>query len=291
MTARLLSTARGVVEVAELGDKSAPAVVIIHGSPGSWRQAMTLGEDLAASSSVLLPSRPGYGRTPLSSGRSIEEQADLVAAMLDAAGAQRASVIGISGGGPASFAFARRHPARTESLVLLCAVAAHLLDVPTAMRLLVQVPGVARLGTALQKRRQLADLADEERLARRLTRDLTPEERALLAEDPSIRENLERFLRSHADAPLPHRGMVNDVRAFTAARREGVPPGPVSAPTLIVHGDADTVVPLDHAKAYERAIPGSRLEIVTGTGHVFLLTHRDRTTQLVAAHLDRARSS
>lgn len=288
MKARLLTTPRGFVEVAELGDEHTPAVVILHGTPGSWRQALPLAEDLALQSRVFLPSRPGYGLTPLKSGRSFEDQADLLLAMLNSAGIEQASIVGISGGGPVALAFASRHGDRAASLVLLCAVAAHLMDIPRAMRLAARAPGVARVGAAVEKRRQRAILADRERLARRIEHDLTPDERALLREDPRMAQDLERFLRSHVDAPLHHRGLVNDITQFTRARGHGPPTGRVTTPTLILHGDADPVVPLEHAKAHHELIAGSRLEIVRGTGHVFLLTHRDATTALVREHVEQA---
>jgi pimeloyl-ACP methyl ester carboxylesterase len=38
-------------------------------------------------------------------------------------------------------------------------------------------------------------------------------------------------------------------------------------PTLIVWGDADPIIPVDHAYAAHDSIPGSRLEIFEGVGH------------------------
>ena len=289
MNVRLLETASGRMELAETGDQAAPAVIVLHGTPGSWRQAVPLAEDLAAGSRVFLPSRPGYGRTPLASGRSLAAQADLLVAMLDAVGIERAGVIGISGGGPTALTVAHRHAERTDSLVLLCAVNAKVLDVPTLYRFALRVPGLGRAGAALEKRKQRADLADADRLGQRIERDLTPDERVRLREDPRIRGDLERFLRSHADAPLHHKGLANDITSFVAARRAGLDTA-VTAPTLIVHGDTDPVVSLDHATAHHRAIEGSRLEVIAGGGHVFLLTHRERTSALVGEHIEKARA-
>jgi pimeloyl-ACP methyl ester carboxylesterase len=38
-------------------------------------------------------------------------------------------------------------------------------------------------------------------------------------------------------------------------------------PTLIVWGDADPIIPVEHARAAHEAIPGSRLEVFDGVGH------------------------
>ena len=41
----------------------------------------------------------------------------------------------------------------------------------------------------------------------------------------------------------------------------------LSLPTLVIHGDADPLVPVDGGRATARAIPGARLEIIAGMGH------------------------
>ena len=289
MTARLLETKRGRVEVAVVGD--GPAVLVIHGIPGSWRQAMTLAGDLAASGrSAVLPSRPGYGRTPARSGRTPADQADLYAATLDALDIDRAAVIGISGGGPSSVAFAQRHADRTTALVLLCALAAHLIDVPTGMRIGAALPPLAWAVATVQRRQQRRLLDDDAAVDARIAADLTPAEQRLLADDPQIRTDLVGFLQSRAAEPIGLAGLRNDVAALRDARRSGAQPtGAITAPTLVAHGDADAVVPFTHAEHHVEAIAGARLERVADAGHVFLVTHRRRTATLVTEHLGDAR--
>ena len=148
----MVATARGPIEVAEVG--SGPAVLVVHGLPGDWRQARPVAEDLCGEARVLLVSRPGYGRTPLRSGRSPQDQADLYAALLDALGIERAVVLGISGGGPSAYAFAAAHPDRCDGLLLCCALTPHLMVLPAGMRRLAAVPGLWRVLAAIG--RQLA---------------------------------------------------------------------------------------------------------------------------------------
>ena len=70
----VVETARGPVEYARRGE--APYVVIFHGTPGG-HHASFLGEPLEmAGVGTITPSRPGYLRTPLETGRTFEEQAD-----------------------------------------------------------------------------------------------------------------------------------------------------------------------------------------------------------------------
>lgn len=291
MAVSTVRTALGPVEVARAG--AGPVVVLVHGIPGSWRQAEPLARDLADRHTVLLPSRPGYGRTPLASGRTAVDQAALYEAMLDALGLEgAANVVGISGGGPSALAFAQHHPQRTSALVLVCALADHLMPVPTAMLLGAALPPLAHAVSFVARRRQRALLADPARVEARLAADLTPDELDRVRADPAIRADLEGFLWSHADAPPGLAGLANDTRQIRAAPARGpAPTDRIDAPTLVLHADADTVVPLAHAQHHAQAIAGARLEVFGAAGHVFLLTRRAETSAALRAHLAAAPAS
>jgi pimeloyl-ACP methyl ester carboxylesterase len=262
----LIATARGPVEAAVAG--AGAGVLLIHGTPGSWRQLVPLAEDLAAEHTVVLPSRPGYGRTPLAAGCTYDEQAATYAALLDAVAIENVAVVGVSGGGPSAAAFAARYPERTRALVLACPLAPDRFTIPVAMRIaLLPLIGEALSGAARwRRRRQLADPATLERL---MAKELTPAERSLF--DDAMRRELERFFRSHLDAPAGLAGFRNDMAQARGARPFAAA---ITAPTLVQHGDADAVVPLDHARAYAEAIPGAELAVLSGAGHGFLLTRR-----------------
>jgi pimeloyl-ACP methyl ester carboxylesterase len=275
---RIIRTALGPIEVAELGSAVAPAVMLLHGTPGSWRQAVPLAEDLASANRVLLPSRPGYGRTPISGGRTPEEQAALLCSLLDALAIEKATVVGISGGGPAALAFAQQHPDRTNALALLCAVAAHLVNLGWQARPLVAIAPLAAALTwrSEQKRRQLVGNADA--IEAFIKEELNPTEFKLAADDPRIHADLVRFLHSHADAPLGVAGRRNDARQMMLAARRGPQRvDRIDAPTLVMHGDADTVVPITHAEHHAAVIPQSELLRIPDAGHMFLVTHREET--------------
>lgn len=271
------------MEIAQCGD--GPAVVVVHGMPGSWRQAAGLALDLADRHTVVLPSRPGYGRTPLSTGRTPSEQASAYAAMLDALGLNTAAVVGISGGGPSAARLASLHPDRTTALVLCCALAPHLMTPPMPMRIALGIPGLAEVGTWVQRRTQRRRLADASATQRRVEADLSPAERAQLADDPDLRRAVVNFHLTHLDAPAPVRGLRNDLHAIGFAPGGSAPDlRAVTAPTLVLHGDADRVVPLTHGQHYASTIDGARLKVLPGAGHAFLITFR-------AESLDRLRAA
>lgn len=283
LSACLLDTTAGPVEVAVCGE--GPAVVLVHGTPGSWRQAAGLAVDLADRHTVVLPSRPGYGRTPLATGRTPTHQAAAYAATLDALGLATAAVVGISGGGPSAAQLACLHPERVTALVLCCALAPHLMAPPTSMRVALGLPGLAEVGTWAQRRVQRRRLADAAATDRRVEAELTAAERAQLDQDPGLRDAVVGFFLAHLDAPAPVRGLRNDLRSI------GFAPGGVApdlsaarAPTLVLHGDADEVVPIAHGEFYASVIRGARLEVLPGAGHAFLITFR-------AESLDRLRGA
>jgi pimeloyl-ACP methyl ester carboxylesterase len=60
--------------------------------------------------------------------------------------------------------------------------------------------------------------------------------------------------------------------------------GSLRVPTLVVHGDADRLVPPEAGRATAEAIPGARLEIVEGMGHDYPPQHWPRLVELITTH-------
>lgn len=265
---RIVKTVCGPVEVHD-SEGTGPAVLVVHGMPGDHRQGQTLTEDLSDHARVLRVSRPGYGATPLSSGRTAQASADLYAALLDELTIGQAVVVGISGGGPSSYAFAQSRSDRCRGLVLCCALQSSLMPVPPAMRRLASVPGlwslIARL-IALEARRKPPQINPE---------DFTAAERDQL-HDPVVGGALLRFLREKPCGP----GFRNDVRQLELATEPAAWRG-ATVPTVVLHGDLDLVVPLSHAEDYAGRIPGARLDVLAGIGHAVPLFARQRLADLV----------
>ena len=89
-------------------------------APEVYDQALILGELFRKNGfTILAPSRPGYLGTPLLNAKTAEEQGDLMAAFLDALNIPEIIVIGASGGGPASYQLAQRHPKRVKALLVI----------------------------------------------------------------------------------------------------------------------------------------------------------------------------
>jgi pimeloyl-ACP methyl ester carboxylesterase len=63
--------------------------------------------------------------------------------------------------------------------------------------------------------------------------------------------------------------------------------GQVAAPTLVIHGTEDQMLPVSNGRTIAERIPGARLEIFEGVGHLFWVEEPDRTLALLREHAAR----
>lgn len=280
----LTDTPLGVIQHTDGGEGT--AFLALHGGMGGYDQSLVLAETLLGKSPgyrVIALSRPGYLGTPRSSGDSAAAQADLFAALLDTLGIDKAVVAGVSAGGPSAITFAARHPQRCAGLILVSAASGRF-DVPDYVlkRLawfgwLVWVPGLTSLLAWLrgQQPEKAAARAIGDPALVRTTLD-HPEAGPLLT--ALLRSTFERMAER-----MP--GTLAETMGFAS-----LPPLPfaeVTAPTLVIHGDADKVVPLSHGECSARQIAGAELHVVHGGGHTSLFTHIDEVRAAARAFLGR----
>jgi pimeloyl-ACP methyl ester carboxylesterase len=280
LAARLHRTSRGLVEACVVGE--GPAVLVLHGMAGSWRQSIQLAEDLVPGHTVIMVSRPGYGRTPLATGPTLELQARAYADLLTALDLGPAAVIGMSAGGPAAAAFAAHAPRSCRGLILCCAAAPHLVK-PTASTRLAVLPPVVSLYSAILRARLSRESRDLETAAHAYDAQLTTRELQAIAASPDGPSNLSAFLIRSLQAPPGRPGLAQDVKAIRLGWR--APAERIVAPALVMHGDADTVVPFSHAEYYAGAIATAALDVWPGAGHLFLLGLRGETSARIGAFL------
>lgn len=275
-----IKTSRGSVEAAVWGE--GPAVLALHGAMGGYDQGVLLARTGAYPEYRFIAlSRPGYLGTPLSMGRTPQEQADLCAEALDALQMQEVAVIAISGGGPTALQFALRHPDRCQALVMISACSETLYVPPPLrwyiMKLMAHIPFVTRA-----MRRKLEQ--DPESAAQRSIRDDVLRRRTL--DDPEVGP-LFRALQLSVMDRMAQRlaGSENDIRQTRAEMR--YPLESITAPTLIVHGTSDAVVPFEQAESLAGRVPGAELMRIEGGEHVSIFTHREvireRVSRLLSA--------
>jgi pimeloyl-ACP methyl ester carboxylesterase len=256
-------------------------VVVFHG--GHVRAGLALGEDVfaAADCTLLAPSRPGYGRTPLSTGISVEGFTDVVRALCADLGITRiTAVIGISGGGPTAATMAARHADLVERLILISAVGwlpypdrrarlgAHVVFAArTEAVTWAGIHAFARIAPAVFLPVMMSSLS---------TRPVGEAMAALRAEDRELLLSLFAQMRSG-------RGFLNDLR----------PPPDVTTridqPTLVIATRTDGGVPFAHARSLASAIRNAQLvESRAPTHFVWLGPDWPMIAERIRGFLDRA---
>ena len=65
----------------------------------------------------------------------------------------------------------------------------------------------------------------------------------------------------------------------------------VEVPTLVIHGTEDRLMHVSNGELIARLIPGARLELLEGSGHMFFWEQPDRSAQLVREHAAAAAQS
>lgn len=277
-TPAIVSTPHGQVEYAEFGQ--GPAVIAIHGAMGGCDQSLILAQTIGDEGfRYIAVSRPGYLGTPIQSGKSPEQQADLCAALLDTLGIDSAVVMAVSGGGPCALHFALRHRQRCRGMVLVSTCGAQVDSaIPFSfkvMNVLVRIPGFAK---SIEKKAS----ANMDQAASRSIAD--PELRARTLNDPEAGPLFRALLTSTSDRMAQRMpGTMNDI-AITRTTDYALEK--IAVPTLIVHGTADTMVPFDrHAKVLESRISGAELLAIEGGEHVSIFTHRNVVRERVKGFL------
>ena len=230
-----------------------PALLLLHGGLSDGREWLPVMSRLADVADLVAMDVPGCGASDdPPDGSSLADIADVVAGFVHALGLERPHLGGLSYGGGLALQVATRHPDLPGSLVLMS--------------------GYAGWGGSLEP----------EELAVRLAWA-----RSLVGEPP------------HPDpvAIVPGllgSGLAPELADLLAQATAGFRPGPtrvllegfavadlrdelsaVRCPTVVVHGELDARAPRPVADALHRGIPGSRLVVLPGVGHMVNLEAPD----------------
>ncbi len=243
------------IRVRDVGD--GPPVLLINGlgAPTSWWATL---EHRLPGLRLISFDAPGVGhsQTPLQPVR-VDGLAAIAAGVLDACDVERADVLGYSLGGMVAQEFALRHPGRVRRLVL-AATSCGLGGVPAA---LVNLLGIS---TPLRFERTTGGMLG----GRART-------------DPEFRERHKE--RRLVDPPSKRGYMlqVMSLQGWSSLSRLAQ----IDAPTLVVVGDDDPLMRPANGYILARQIPGARLHIATGEGHLLLLDEASVAFAPIAAFL------
>ena len=238
---------------------SGPLVVMIHGIAGSsntWLPVMPL---LAEHYTVIAPDLLGHGESAKPRGDySLGAYASGVRDLLGVLGHDRATIVGHSLGGGVAMQFAYQFPQMAERLVLVASGGLGK-EVSLLLRAL-SLPGTEFLLPVVLAPQLHALVGSVGSLLGRLG----------LRSDPLLSEvwgSWTRLTDAHAQRAFIHTiRAVIDVAGQRVSARDRLYLAH-EVPTMIVWGDRDAVIPVEHAYIAHDLIPGSRLEVVAGAGH------------------------
>jgi pimeloyl-ACP methyl ester carboxylesterase len=230
-----------------------------------WKRSLPW---ISAGHQAIVFDNRGVGRSDVPEGAySVEQMAADAASVLDACGHRSAHVIGMSLGGMIAQHVALEHAERVRSLVLLCTTPGGANAVPApdeVMRSLLE--GGADPATVYRRNAWF-----------------------LYGEDTRMRhpERIEEDLVERSRIPTTPTGYFGQIRA--AARHDvwdGLPG--ITVPTLVVHGDADVLVPTGNGRRIAARVPGAELVLIPGAGHMLQADAGDALREAVLGFLARA---
>jgi pimeloyl-ACP methyl ester carboxylesterase len=246
----------------------------LHGTPNTGEPPAPL---FAAAAELGLRwfgyDRPGYGGSTPVPDRSVASAAADAAAVADALGAQRFAVFGHSGGGMHALACAALLPSRITAAVSVSGLA------PWGADGLDWFAGMAPSGQE-SLRASIAGRAAREHYEATVTEGdpgFIPRDWGALEAEWSWFGPVVNAAMANGPGP-----MIDDDLAAVAPW--GFDPATIGQPVLLVHGEADAMVPAAHSRWLAGHIPGAELRLYPDDGHISVLHHgADAMSWLVAS--------
>jgi pimeloyl-ACP methyl ester carboxylesterase len=259
----------GPVHYLDFGGTGKP-LIMVHGLGGSAINWMAVGPDVAKTYHAVALDLAGFGQTPLfNRTAAVGANAELVHAFIEQVIGEPAVVMGNSMGGHIAILEAVNHPSSVSALILVDpAIPGVHVRRPEPRRLGVMaaltVPGLAEI--MLDRRVRLLGpeglvletlaivCADPSRVAREVVQAHV---QLMRERDKLGRQNGRAFLQASRSIGL----RMADPRFWSQVAK-------VKAPTLVVHGSLDQLIPVGAARELARRRPDWTLNVLDGIGHV-----------------------
>lgn len=238
------------LHVADVGPRDAPAVILLHGFGSSLETFDAWAQVLSKQFRVVRFDLPGFGLTGADPTGDYSDARGLmlIGGLMDRLGLSRASLVGNSMGGRLAWMFAAAFPGRVEKLVLISPDGfasagfdyGKAPDVPLMLRL---------LPYTLPKFMLRATLAPAYAHKRLLTDEVVTRYWDFMRAPGVRRAIVDRTAQTILQDPIP---LLRKIRA----------------PTLLLWGEEDAMIPISNAADYVAALPECHLVRLPGLGHV-----------------------
>jgi pimeloyl-ACP methyl ester carboxylesterase len=267
----------GPVHFIDFGGEGSP-LLMVHGLGGNALNWMAVGPTLAQRHHAVAIDLAGFGQTPLfKRSAAVGANAELVREFIDKVFDEPVILMGNSMGGHISILVAADHPDKVDRLVLVdpAVPGVHVRRPEPAMLGVMAALSVPGLAENLLDRR--ARMLGPEGLVKetlavvcadpsRVSADVVAAHVRITSERASLgRQNYRALLQATRSIGL----RMADPRFWVRARQ-------VKAPALVIHGELDHVIPLAAARELVRRVPGWKLEVIEGVGHVPMMETPDR---------------
>lgn len=225
-------------------------LVLLHGYPLDhhlWDDVAPLLEDTFE---LILPDLRGFGEsTTVDSPFTMDDYASDIAGLLDQLGIQKTAIVGHSMGGYVALAFARLYPERVSGLGLVSSQV--LADPPDRKE---------------GRYKSAADVSDKG--IGGVVETMTPK---FTSDEP-----LQAFARETMERQQPA-AFIGSLKAM-AERMDSTPLlSSFKFPVVIIHGEADALIPIDRAREVKKAIPHAHLVELNGAGHMPMMEAKEET--------------
>lgn len=258
MDNQIMNTKLGEIEYCTIG-KGIP-VLFVHGGHSNCNETLChKGFDLE-NFQLITPSRPGYGKTPLSDNKNPRQTADLIMELLKGLSVDNIIVYGISAGGLTAIELAGNYPNKVSKLILASAVSKKWLDeqgkiYKTAKKMFNPkiekiVWGMVRFFSSI--------------FPNMIAKSFYPQ----FSKNPvhKLKKVDIKELVSTMKFYNSKMGFLNDIDQNI--NDEIITK--IKCPTLIIHSENDSSVPLEHAKYSNQMSTSSKIEILQNDwGHLF----------------------
>jgi pimeloyl-ACP methyl ester carboxylesterase len=253
---------------------TAPPLLLIMGMSGTalhWGEAFL--SELRPAFDVIAYDHRGVGASsPLEGPITIREMAEDAAGLLAALSIERAHVVGISMGGMVAQELALAHPEAVETLTLGCTYCGG--------------EGSALTSPAVMQRLAEGMLSGDRERALRTAFEVNVSRAAEQANPELFEQSISIAARRAVAVPV----IMAQIQACVAHDAYERLPA-LEMPSLVIHGTADEILPVQNAPVIASRIPGARLEIFEGAGHLFFWEQPQRSGALVREHAGVASAS
>ena len=240
------------IELAYTRRGTGTPLVLLHGYPLDhhlWDDVTPLLEDTF---DLILPDLRGFGDSmTVDTPYTMDDYASDIASLLDQLGIRKAAIVGHSMGGYVALAFAKLYPERVRGLGLVSSQV--LADPPDRKE---------------GRYKSAADVSEKgigsvvEAMAPKFTSD----------------ERLQAFARETMERQPPA-AFIGALKAM-AERMDSTPLlSSFKFPVVIIHGDADALIPIDRAREVKNAVPHAHLVEVNGAGHMPMMEAKEETAR------------